>query len=86
MGHNRKFRSVFNGSAKDYNKVSINDLLHSGANLLPDLVELLINWMKYKFVFVSDIEHMFRQILVHENDRRFQQILWRYDDSENLGH
>ena len=35
LGH--KFRSVFNGSTKDYNKVSINDLLHSGENLFPDL-------------------------------------------------
>ena len=84
LGQNRKFRSVFNGSAKDYDKISINDLLHCGGNLLPDLAELIINWMKYQFVFVSDIEHMFRQILVHPDDRKFQQILWRYSDSENL--
>ena len=60
--YNGRFRSVFNGAAKDFNKVSINDLLHCGANLLADLAELLIGWMSYKYVFVSDIEHMYRQI------------------------
>ena len=59
--HLGKFHSVFNGAAKDYNKISINDLLHCGANLLPDLAELLIGWMKYKYVFVSDIKHMFNK-------------------------
>ena len=82
LNSNGKFRSVFNGVARDYNKISINDLLHCGANLLPDLAELLMNWMKYKYVFVSDIQHMFRQILVHEEDRRFQQILWRFGRDE----
>ena len=73
--HNGKFRLVFNGAARDFNKVSIDDLLHCGANLLPDLAELLIGWMMYTYVFVSDIEHMYRQILVHKYDRHFQQIL-----------
>ena len=75
---NPKFRSVFNGSAEDLNKLSINSILHTRANLLPDLPELLANWRKYKFVFVSDTEQMFRQILVHPDGQRFQQILWRY--------
>ena len=75
MIHLGKFRSVFNGAAKDYNKISINDLHDCGTNLLPDLAELLIGWMKYKYVFVSDIKHIFRQILVHEEDRKFQRIL-----------
>ena len=71
-----KLRTVFNGSAKDDNNVSINDVLHTGANLLPDLAELLISWMKYRFVFVSDIKQMFRQILVHKADQKFQQIFF----------
>ena len=33
-----KLRTVFNGSAKSSNSISINDVLHCGANLLPDLV------------------------------------------------
>ena len=77
-----KLRTVFNGSAKDYQNLSINDMLHTGANLLPDLTNLLISWMKYKYVFVSDVKQMFRQILVHEDDQKFQQILWRFNTTE----
>ena len=38
-----KLRTVFNGSAKGLNKISINDLMHTGATLLSDLAELLIH-------------------------------------------
>ena len=48
-----KLRTVFNGSANVYDGISLNSLLHTGPNLLPDLAELLIHWMKYHFVFVS---------------------------------
>ena len=81
---NPKLRTVFNGSAKDNNNISINDVLHTGANLLPDLAELLISWMKYRFVFVSDIKQMFRQILVHKADQKFQQILWRFNPNDKI--
>ena len=43
-----------------------------------------MNWMKYKSVFVSDMQHMFRQILVHEKDRRFQRTLWRFSSDEQV--
>ena len=79
-----KLRTVFNGSAKSSNNISINDVLHTGANLLPDLAELLISWMKYRFVFVSDIKQMFRQILVNKADQKFQQILWRFDPNDKI--
>ncbi|XP_053686383.1 uncharacterized protein LOC128735927 [Sabethes cyaneus] len=32
----------------------------------------------------ADIEKMYRQIMVHQDDRQFQQILWRNDASEPL--
>ena len=43
-----KLRTVFNGSANDQDGISLNSLLHTGPNLLPDLAELLIHWMKYQ--------------------------------------
>ena len=41
-----------------------------------------MGWRKYKFVFASDIQQMFRQILVHPNDQKFQQIVWRYNPND----
>ena len=73
---NPKLRTVFNGSAKDDNNVSVNDVLHTGPNLLPDLAELLISWMNY--------QQMFRQILVHNADQKFQQILWRFNPNDKI--
>lgn len=37
----------------------------------------LIRFRTYKVVVTADIEKMYRQVLVHEDDRKYQQILWR---------
>ena len=52
------------------------------ANLLPVLVELLLHWTTYRYVFVSDIQEMLRQILIHIDDRKYQQVLWRLTNDE----
>ena len=40
-----------------------------------------MTWRDYQFVFVGDIEKMFRQILIHPEDQRFQLILWKFDEN-----
>ncbi|XP_071052914.1 uncharacterized protein [Onthophagus taurus] len=76
-----KLRVVFNGSQKTSLGESLNDNLHIGPKLQNDLSDILMRWRRYQFVFTADIEKMYRQIIVHPNDRKFQQILWR--DCEN---
>ncbi|XP_025262985.1 uncharacterized protein LOC112637430 [Camponotus floridanus] len=71
-----KLRVVFNGSQRTNSGDSLNNHLFIGANLLPALADILLRWRRHRFVFVTDIEKMFRQILVHPEDRRFQRILW----------
>lgn len=70
----KKLRTVYNGSAKVHG-VSLNDLLYSGPNLIPELFDLIARWRRYKFVFVVDIEKMFRQILLDSRDKKYQLIL-----------
>ncbi|XP_044760854.1 uncharacterized protein LOC123318300 [Coccinella septempunctata] len=84
VGNNLKLRTVFNGSARALNGSSLNDTLNSGANLLPDLSSLILRWMKYPLVFVTDVKQMFRQIRVHSEDQFYQAILWRFDPSEEI--
>ena len=79
-----KLRTVFNASARDFNKISLNDLLHTGANLLPNISELLLHWMTYRYVFVSDIKQMFRQILIHIDNRKYQQVLCRFITNDEI--
>lgn len=79
-----KLRIVFNGSQKTRAGESLNSSLLVGANLLPTLTDILLRWRIHRFVFITDIEKMYRQILVHTNDRDFQRILWRHNKNEEI--
>ena len=61
-----KLCTVFNGSARTTSGLSLNDLLHSGPNLLPNLIDLICRWRIYQYAFSADIEKMYRQILIHD--------------------
>lgn len=76
-----KLRTVYNGSFRTNRGISLNDVLHVGANLLPELSDLILNWRNYAIGFSTDIEKMFRQIPVHEADQHLQCIVWREDPS-----
>ncbi|XP_029178506.1 uncharacterized protein LOC114946224 [Nylanderia fulva] len=77
-----KLRVVFNGSQKTTLGFSLNDVLHVGPKLQTDLSDILIRWRRHQYVFAADIEKMYRQIRVHEDDWPLQKILWRNDPSE----
>lgn len=79
-----KLRVVFNGSQRTTTGKSLNSHLLIGANLLPPLADILLCWRRHRFAFISDIEKMFRQILVHPEDRRFQGMLWRPDATSEI--
>ncbi|XP_067214144.1 uncharacterized protein [Linepithema humile] len=72
-----KLRVVFNGSSRTSSGVSLNDLLYTGKKLQIDVLDVLIWFRQFRYVFFSDIEKMYRQINVHEEDQKFQRILWR---------
>ncbi|XP_018396685.1 PREDICTED: uncharacterized protein LOC108774934, partial [Cyphomyrmex costatus] len=71
-----KLRVVFNGSSPTTSGFSLNDLLHTGAKLQVELFDVLIWFRQFKYVFSSDMEKMYRQINVHQDDWKFQRILW----------
>ncbi|XP_023293941.2 uncharacterized protein LOC111677110 [Lucilia cuprina] len=79
-----KVRVVFNASCPTSNGISLNDMLHSGPVLQNDLIILLLQWRFHRYVFNSDIEKMYRQILVNENDRPFQRIIFRSSISDEI--
>jgi len=72
-----KLRVVFNGSQRTRAGDSLNQCLLVGPNLLPALADVILRWRRHKFVLISDIEKMYRQITVHQDDRNLQRILWR---------
>lgn len=60
-----KLRVVFNGSSPTTSGYSLNKILHTGAKLQTEIFEVLIWFRKFRYVFSTDVEKMFRQIKVH---------------------
>jgi len=76
-----KLRVVFNGSMKTSSGLSLNDCLHPGPKLQQDLDAVILRWRFYAVAFAADIQKMYRQIIVHPDDRDCQRILWGPSDS-----
>ncbi|XP_063913270.1 uncharacterized protein LOC135129931 [Zophobas morio] len=77
-----KLRVVFNASLKTSNSKSINDNLLTGPNLQQDLFSILIRFRTHKIVITADVQKMYRQILLHDDHKKYQQIFWRHNTNE----
>ncbi|XP_049884462.1 uncharacterized protein LOC126379650 [Pectinophora gossypiella] len=55
-----------------------------GPNVQNSLFSILIRARQYKFILTGDIEKMYRQVQVSDEDRDLQLILWREDESEPI--
>ncbi|XP_065079917.1 uncharacterized protein LOC135702804 [Ochlerotatus camptorhynchus] len=77
-----KVRVVFDASCKTSNGVSLNDVLMTGAVIQEDLRSITLRSRTKQIMLVSDVEKMFRQILVHLLERALQCILWRFSPAE----
>lgn len=75
-----KLRVVFNGSSRTSSGLSLNDILHSGAKLQTDISEILLWARTHRILFSTDMEKMYRQIAVHQDDWDLQRILWSEQD------
>ncbi|XP_060810246.1 uncharacterized protein LOC132904333 [Amyelois transitella] len=80
-----KLRVVFDASCKGANGVSLNDNLLIGPKLQQDLRHILMRWRRFPICIVADIVKMYRQVRIHDDDTRFQRILWRFNPDEPLG-
>ncbi|XP_031352551.1 uncharacterized protein LOC116177665 [Photinus pyralis] len=79
-----KFRCVFDGSMKTKNNISLNQCMYNGEVVQKQLFDILISFRTHKFVFVTDIRQMYRQILVDPKHTKLLNILWRDTPSEPL--
>ncbi|XP_036342578.1 uncharacterized protein LOC118751859 [Rhagoletis pomonella] len=79
-----KVRVVFNASSPTANGNSLNVVLFPGPVLQADLPILILRWRLYKYVFNSDIEKMYRQIMVHNNHTKYQRIIFRTNPNDPI--
>lgn len=77
-----KLRVVFNASQKTMNGLSLNEQMAMGPLLQNDLITIILNWRIFKYVFTADIEKMYRQINIADDQQDLQRIIWR--ESPNL--
>lgn len=57
--------------------MSLNEKQLVGAKLQDDLAAILLRFRRHKVAVTSDIAKMYRQVLIHPDDRIYQKILWR---------
>lgn len=79
-----KTRVVFDASCPAENDISLNELLLVGPKLQDDLYDHLLRIRLFKYAITGDVSKMFRQIMMHKDDRKFQYILWK-DPHSNRG-
>ncbi|XP_053685762.1 uncharacterized protein LOC128735296 [Sabethes cyaneus] len=79
-----KIRVVFDGSCRGTTKLSLNDALFVGPTVQPALFSTVVNFRLPQFAITADAEKMFRQIWIHPDDRKFQQILWRRNPTDPI--
>ncbi|XP_071055137.1 uncharacterized protein [Onthophagus taurus] len=80
-----KIRVVFDASAKSSNGLSLNDILMNGPVIQSELFALLLRFREYNIVLSADVKQMFRQVLVSEEQREWQRILWRKNMNDKIG-
>lgn len=77
-----KLRVVFDCSAK-CGGTSLNDHLIPGPDMINNLTGILIQFRQHSIVLMCDIEKMFHQFHVPEQDRNFLRYLWWKDGDVN---
>jgi len=79
-----KARVVFDGGAKTSNGLSLNDVLQVGPTVQQDLYSIVLHFRTHQVCFTADTAKMYRQVVVHPQDKDLQRILWRYSSEEPI--
>ena len=69
-------RIAFDVSARTTSGISLNNILHSGPNIYPLIVDHVLKFRMNKIAMNADISQMFRQTLLTENYRDLHRFLF----------
>ena len=78
-----KIRRVCNAAAQ-YQGVALNDKLLSGPDLLQSLIGIIFRFREHHIALSADIEAMFLQVAVSNDDGRCLRFLWRDDPEQRI--
>ncbi|KIH42722.1 hypothetical protein ANCDUO_27289 [Ancylostoma duodenale] len=71
-----KLRIVFDASSHRRGSPSLNDCIHQGPTMLPDLCGTLLRSRLNPFLITADVEKAFHQIRLQEDQRDATRFLW----------
>ena len=74
-----KIRVVFDASATTASGTSLNDHLLVGPTVHSSLIDVLIWFRQHKVALTSDVSHMYRAVLLPDEQRDLHRFLWRED-------
>ncbi|XP_014207298.1 uncharacterized protein LOC106638558 [Copidosoma floridanum] len=74
-----KLRVVFDALAKTSTGISLNEVLIVGPTIQDKIFEQVIKFRAHKCVITADIARMYRQIIVHPDDRKYLRVLWYHN-------
>lgn len=81
----KKPRLVYACNTIGKDKISLNDILYKGKIQLNKIVDILINWRRYKFWLSGDIKAMFHQIRLMTKDLGYCCFLyWKKGVKKNI--
>jgi hypothetical protein len=66
---------VFDGGAKTSNGIALNDILLVGPTIQQDLYSIVLRFRTHQVCFIAYIAKMYRQVVIHPQDRDLQIIL-----------
>ncbi|XP_037931282.1 uncharacterized protein LOC119666083 [Teleopsis dalmanni] len=78
-----KLRVVFDASAKTTSGHSLNDLMYNGPTVQSELFSISLRFRRPRFVH-TDIEKMYRQVLINPEDRRYQLLICRSSPNSTI--
>ena len=79
-----KIRLVFDGSAAEKGKKSINDRLEKGPILQPVLNSILLRFRLHKIALTSDVRKMYLMIGIAEDDRDKLRFFWKNRETKEV--
>lgn len=78
------FRVVYNGSQKTSNSKSLNEQLAIGKVQQRDIFSLLIRFRMFEYAFTADVEKMYKQILLNEEQVDLHRFVYRFTPNVSI--
>lgn len=79
-----RVRVVFDGSASTMSGLSLNDIILRGPKVQPNILPIILRFRMHPVVVTADVAKMYRQILVHPEDRNLHRIYYRESPDQPL--